>query len=218
MACRSGSGRTASSLLGEHNAGNLAAAVTAATLLGEDLERVLTVVPALRGARGRMQRVLAAPVLGLVDYAHTPEAVLLALAAGRRLRPGGRLVAVAGCGGDRDSMKRPAIGAALATADAAVFTSDNPRSEQPRAIVAAMLRGVTADRRPRVHVELDRRRAIELAARLARPGDIVLALGKGHETGQQIGGTTHRWDDAAELRAALLETVRDGHATAICTP
>jgi UDP-N-acetylmuramoyl-L-alanyl-D-glutamate--2,6-diaminopimelate ligase len=180
MTVQLGPHRVRTSLIGEHNASNLAAVVTAAALLGEQLNAVLAVVPALRGARGRMQRVVAGPVLGLVDYAHTPEAVLLALATGRRLRPDGRLVAVAGCGGDRDPTKRPAIGAALATADAAIFTADNPRSEQPQAIVAAMLRGVRRSRRARVHVELDRRR--ELATRLAQPGDIVLALGKGHET------------------------------------
>ena len=190
-------------LVGRHNASNLAAAVTAAALLGEDLERIVAAVPGLRGARGRMQRVTSGPVLGIVDYAHTPEAVRLALATARRLRPRGRLIAVAGCGGDRDTQKRPAIGAALASADTAVFTTDNPRSEDPRAIVAAMLGGVPAARRARVRVELDRRRAIELAVRAATPGDSVLLLGKGHETAQQVGETMHPWDDARELRAAL---------------
>lgn len=213
MTVRLGPERVRSRLIGEPSASNLAAAATATLLLGEELARVLAVVPTLRGARGRMQPVVAGPVLGLVDYAHTPEAVLLALATGRRLRPEGRLIAIAGCGGDRDAEKRTPIGAALATADAAVFTSDNPRSEQPQAIVAAMLAGVPAHRRSRIHVELDRRRALALAARLARPGDIVLALGKGHETGQQIGATSQPWDDAAELRAALLPS-RQGELTA----
>jgi UDP-N-acetylmuramoyl-L-alanyl-D-glutamate--2,6-diaminopimelate ligase len=119
------------------------------------------------------------------------------------LRPDGRLLAVAGCGGDRDTQKRPAIGAALASADTAVFTSDNPRSEQPEAIVAAMLSGVAPARRTSVHVELDRRRAIRLAALLAAPGDLVLVLGKGHETAQQVAAISQPWDDARELRAAL---------------
>lgn len=95
------------------------------------------------------------------------------------------------------------MGAQIATADTAIFTSDNPRSEDPRSIVATMLRGVPASRRARVRVELDRRRAIRLAARLAEPGDVVLAVGKGHETTQEVRSTKHPWDDAAELRAAL---------------
>lgn len=208
MDVRIGPHVVSTSLVGEHNASNLAAAVTAAILLGEDLERVLMAVPKLRGAPGRMQRVVCGPVLGIVDYAHTPEAVRLALAAGRSLRPDGRLIVVAGCGGDRDMQKRPAIGGALATADAAIFTSDNPRSENPETIVAAMLSGVPPARRRFVHVELDRRRAIHLAARLARPGDILLALGKGHETTQEIAGAAYPWDDALELRAAADNIAR----------
>ncbi len=190
-------------LVGPHNASNLAAAVTAAVLLGEDLERIVAAVPDLHGARGRMQRVASGPVLAFVDYAHTPEAVRLVLATARSLRPRGRLIAVAGCGGDRDKEKRPAMGRALASADAAVFTTDNPRSEEPDAIIAAMLGGVPAARHPRVHVELDRRRAIQLAARAAALGDTILVLGKGHETAQQVGGIKHPWDDTHELRAAL---------------
>jgi UDP-N-acetylmuramoyl-L-alanyl-D-glutamate--2,6-diaminopimelate ligase len=190
-------------LVGEHNAGNLAACVSAATLLGEELASVVAVVPHLRGARGRMQLVVAEPVLAIVDYAHTPEAVWLALAAARSLRPSAKLIAVGGCGGDRDSGKRPAIGAALATADAAIFTADNPRSEDPLAIVRAMLAGIPASCRATVQIELDRSRAIGLAVSIAQPGDIILVVGKGHERAQEISGTRHRWDDAAEVRAAL---------------
>lgn len=212
MNVRIGPHSARTSLVGRHNASNLAAAVTAALLLGEDLERIVAAVPGLRGARGRMQRVSCRPVLGIVDYAHTPEAVRLALATARSLRPCGRLIAVAGCGGDRDAQKRPAIGAALASADTAVLTSDNPRSEDPCAIIAAMLDGVPAARRAHVRVELDRRRAIQLAARAATPGDTVLLLGKGHETTQQVGDTIHPWDDARELRAALSAPRGDGSA------
>ena len=176
---------------------------TAATLLGEDLEPITAAIPQLQGPRGRMQRIVSGPLLGIVDYAHTPEALRLALATARRLRPDGRLIVVAGCGGDRDRQKRPAMGALVATADTAIFTSDNPRSEDPRSIVATMLHGVPAPRRNHVRVELDRRRALQLAARVAKPGDIVLAVGKGHETSQEIAGAKHPWDDAAELRAAL---------------
>ena len=196
-------------LVGRHNASNLAATVTAALLLGEDIERICAAVPGLRGARGRMQRISGGRVLGIVDYAHTPEAVWLALATARSLRPRGRLIAVAGCGGDRDTLKRPAIGAALASADTAVFTADNPRSEDPGAIVGTMLGGVPASRRAHVHVELDRRRAIRLAALAASPGDCILLLGKGHETTQQVGETSHPFDDSRELNAALSILRRD---------
>jgi UDP-N-acetylmuramoyl-L-alanyl-D-glutamate--2,6-diaminopimelate ligase len=95
------------------------------------------------------------------------------------------------------------MGAALATAEVAIFTADNPRSEDPRAIVDSMLGGVAPGRLRRVRVELDRRRAIREAVRLAEPGDVVLLAGKGHERSQEIAGTKHAWDDAAELRRAF---------------
>jgi len=150
-----------------------------------------------------MQRVASGPVLGIVDYAHTPRSLAGMVAGARRLRGRGRVIVVGGCGGDRDAAKRPEMGAALATADVAIFTSDNPRSEDPREIVGAMLGGVSRAQRARVRVELDRSNAIRRAARLARPGDVILLLGKGHETFQEIAGVKHSWDDAAELRRAL---------------
>ena len=202
---RIGSRRVRTRLLGEHNASNLAAAVTAASLLGADLELVLRAAPCLRGAPGRMHRVAAGPVLGIVDYAHTPESLSRVLASVRSLRPGGRLIVVGGCGGDRDSSKRAAMGAAIATADTPVFTADNPRSEDPHAIVETMLSGLGPAERARVRVELDRRRAIQHATRVAKPGDVVLLVGKGHETSQEIAGTTHAWDEALELRRALQQ-------------
>jgi UDP-N-acetylmuramoyl-L-alanyl-D-glutamate--2,6-diaminopimelate ligase len=209
MNVRIGPHRLRTGLLGPHNAGNLAAAVTTGTLLGEDLNGIVAAAPSLHGARGRMQRLGSGPVLAIVDYAHTAEAVRLALATARSLRPNGKLLAVAGCGGDRDKQKRPPIGGALAAADIAIFTTDNPRSEDPQTIVAAMLRGVPPARRHSVHIQLERRNAIQLAARLARTGDTILVLGKGHETTQEIGRTKHHpWDDARELRAALA---RSGH-------
>ena len=195
--------RVSTRLLGEHNAGNLAAAVTAATLLGADLERVLGAVPRLTAPRGRMQRVAAGSVLAIVDYAHTPESLARVLASVRSLRPGGKLIVVGGCGGDRDTGKRAGMGAALATADVPIFTADNPRSEDPGAIVESMLGGLDPGERPRIIVELDRRRAIEQAVRIAEPGDALLLVGKGHERSQEIAGTKHPWDDAAELRHAL---------------
>lgn len=214
MSVRVGHRRVRTSLIGRHNAGNLAAALTAATLLGYDLEQTAPLVPCLEGAPGRMQPVVWGPVLGVVDYAHTPEAVQLALAAARGLRPEGRLLVVAGCGGERDRQKRPAIGGALAMADTAIFTADNPRSEDPEAIAAAMLAGVPPARRRHVQVELDRGRAIQRAARLATPGDVVLLLGKGHETVQEVGATKHPWGDAAQLQRALQHERHGGQRRA----
>lgn len=217
MAIRIGPHRLRTTLLGEHNAGNLAAAVTAATLLGENIERVIQAVPLLRGAPGRMQRVASGPVLGLVDYAHTPAALQVALATARGLRPDGKLIVVAGCGGDRDREKRPAMGAQIATAETPIFTSDNPRSEDPHAIVAAMLAGVPARRCSFVRIELDRRRAIALAASLAEPGDIVLVAGERHETTHEIAGEKHPFDDRAELRAALEDRKTPGRPLPTCS-
>lgn len=130
-----------------------------------------------------------------------------ALATARGLGAGA-LIVVGGCGGDRDPGKRPAMGAAMATADVSILTSDNPRSEDPRAIVDAMLSGVPTARRAHMRVELDRRRAIELAARLAEPGAVVLVVGKGHETTHEIAGVKHPFDDAVELRAAIVARQR----------
>ena len=208
---RIGGRRVCTRLLGEHNASNLAATATAAILLGEDLDRVLRAVPILRGARGRMQRVASEPVLGIVDYAHTPESLSRVLASARSLRPHGRLIVVGGCGGDRDPSKRAAMGAAIATADLPIFTSDNPRSEDPRAIVEAMLGGVLPAE-GRVRVEPDRRRAIERAVRETAPGDVILLVGKGHETSQEIAGRKYAWDDAAELHRAIRQCQTLSHA------
>jgi UDP-N-acetylmuramoyl-L-alanyl-D-glutamate--2,6-diaminopimelate ligase len=122
------------------------------------------------------------------------------------LRPDGKLIVVGGCGGDRDRQKRPAMGALLATVDIPIFTSDNPRSEDPQAIVEAMLCDIPARARAGVYVELDRRRAIRRAAALAEPGDVVLVTGKGHELTHEIAGEQHPFDDRVEVRAALLRS------------
>lgn len=157
---------------------------------------------------GRMEQIESGqPFVAVVDYAHTPEAVTTALAA---LRPmtAGRLIVVLGCGGDRDRAKRPLMGrAAGQLADLVVVTDDNPRSEDPATIRAAMIEGVrqTGDTR---WVEVgDRREAVALAVRQARPGDTVLVAGKGHEPGQEVGGVVHPFDDRAVLREAIESVV-----------
>ena len=146
------------------------------------------------------------PFTALVDYAHTPDAVVTLLTT---LRPTttGRLIVVLGCGGDRDRAKRPLMGAAAARlADVAVLTSDNPRSEEPDEILAAMLDGAMAvapEQRGEVIVELDRKTAIQVAVSQARAGDVVVVAGKGHEQGQEVGGVVHPFDDRTVLRAEL---------------
>jgi UDP-N-acetylmuramoyl-L-alanyl-D-glutamate--2,6-diaminopimelate ligase len=170
-----------------------------------------TVVP------GRMEPVdTGAAFAAVVDYAHTPDAVATALAA-LRGSTRGRLVAVLGCGGDRDPGKRPAMGAAAAAgADVLVVTDDNPRSEDPAAIRAAMLAGVQdvpADRRAQVHEVPGRRAALAAAVRLAAAGDTILVAGKGHETGQEVAGTVHPFDDRTVLREVLAEVLAGSPTT-----
>uniref|UniRef100_UPI0034DF87B5 glutamate ligase domain-containing protein n=1 Tax=Modestobacter roseus TaxID=1181884 RepID=UPI0034DF87B5 len=144
--------------------------------------------------------------VAVVDYAHTPDAVTTALDALRAVTPG-RLLTVLGCGGDRDPGKRPAMGAAAAAgSDVLVITDDNPRSEDPAAIRAAVRAGaddVPADRRAEVLEVGDRRAALAAAVELARPGDTLLVAGKGHETGQEVAGQVHTFDDRAVLREVL---------------
>jgi UDP-N-acetylmuramoyl-L-alanyl-D-glutamate--2,6-diaminopimelate ligase len=141
--------------------------------------------------------------LVIVDYAHTPDALATTLDSARSLTPG-RLTVVFGCGGDRDSGKRPVMGAiAAARADRVVVTSDNPRSEDPAAIATAIVGGIDHDRRSHVEIELDRRRAIFIALDGAEVGDVVVVAGKGHETTQDIGGVVTPFDDRAVVASLL---------------
>jgi UDP-N-acetylmuramoyl-L-alanyl-D-glutamate--2,6-diaminopimelate ligase len=186
---------------------NLINAVTAFVMLveaGVDAGVARDGVALLPGVPGRLERIDAGqPFLALVDYAHTPGAVTAVLADARALAgPGGRVLVVLGCGGDRDREKRPMMGAAAATgADLAVFTNDNPRSEDADEILAAMQSGVPAGLR--VLVEPDRARAIDAAVGLARPGDVLVIAGKGHEQGQETAGVVVPFDDRVVLRDAL---------------
>ncbi|MGY1743270.1 MULTISPECIES: UDP-N-acetylmuramoyl-L-alanyl-D-glutamate--2,6-diaminopimelate ligase [unclassified Blastococcus] len=190
-------------LPGRFNVANAVMAVALLDAVGVPVETALTgvagtVVP------GRMEPVDAGqPFVAVVDYAHTPDAVATALAALRGATRG-RVITVLGCGGDRDPGKRPAMGAAAAAgSDLLVVTDDNPRSEDPAAIRAAMLAGVPAGRRDAVLEIGDRRAAIAEAVARARPGDTVLVAGKGHETGQEAAGVVTPFDDREVLREAL---------------
>jgi UDP-N-acetylmuramoyl-L-alanyl-D-glutamate--2,6-diaminopimelate ligase len=198
-------------LPGLFNVANAVLAVALLDAVGVPVDTALsgiagTVVP------GRMEPVEAGqPFVAVVDYAHTPDAVTNALDALRRSVQG-RLITVLGCGGDRDPGKRPAMGAvAAAGSDVLVVTDDNPRSEDPAAIRAAMLAGVgevPAERRAEVHEVAGRRDALATAVRLARPGDALLVAGKGHETGQEVAGTVHPFDDRDVLREVLVGASR----------
>ena len=191
-------------LSGRFNVVNALAAAAAARQLGVDPGVVAEGLSALRGVPGRFEMVEAGQSFkAVVDYAHTPSALEEALAAARyAAAPGGRVIVVFGCGGDRDRLKRPEMGRiATDRADLAVLTSDNPRSEDPLGIIGEVRSGV--DRLDRLVVEPDRAGAIALAVEFARPGDVVLVAGKGHETGQQIGGRTLDFDDRVVTRAAI---------------
>jgi UDP-N-acetylmuramoyl-L-alanyl-D-glutamate--2,6-diaminopimelate ligase len=194
-------------LPGPFNVANALAAIAALATAGLDPQTAADGVAAVGGVPGRLERVDAGqPYLAVVDYAHKTDAVRSVLRALREVTPG-RLHVVIGCGGDRDATKRGPMGAAAAElADTAVLTSDNPRTEDPLAILAAMLAGaaeVPAGERGRVLVEPDRRAAVAAAVALAGPGDTVLVAGKGHEQGQDIGGVIRPFDDREVLRAAV---------------
>ncbi len=187
-------------LAGVFNVANAVGALVALVEAGVRLEDAVAGVAACPGVPGRLERV-PAPGLGVtafVDYSHKPGAVEAVL---RSLRPvtQGSLIIVLGCGGDRDRAKRPMMGAAAASlADVAILTSDNPRSEDPLAILSAMLDGVLSvpqAERARVIVEPDRAAAIAQAVTLASPGDVVVVAGKGHETGQYVAGAVLPFDD-----------------------
>jgi UDP-N-acetylmuramoyl-L-alanyl-D-glutamate--2,6-diaminopimelate ligase len=191
-------------LIGEFNAYNLLAVYGAAICLGEDKEEVLRCLSVLTGAEGRFDYILSAKekVLGIVDYAHTPDALINVLSTIQRLKKGNeQVITVVGCGGDRDRKKRPVMGeAACAYSDRVVFTSDNPRSEVPEEIIKDMEEGLnTAARRKFVSIA-DRKAAIKTAVSYTRPQDILLIAGKGHEKYQEIKGVKYPFDDKAVLK------------------
>ncbi|KGN33113.1 UDP-N-acetylmuramoylalanyl-D-glutamate--2,6-diaminopimelate ligase [Knoellia sinensis KCTC 19936] len=204
-----------SALPGDFNVANTAMAAVALLLIGEEVDAVSRAILTDPHVPGRMEKVVATAggavgsddLLAVVDYAHTPDAVEAALTALRSAATG-RLVVVLGAGGDRDMSKRHGMGrAAAGIADVVVVTDDNPRSEEPSAIRAAVLEGAQSVATDALLVEVDgRHRAIREAVRLAReggPGSIVAVVGKGHETGQEVGGVVHPFDDRDELRLAL---------------
>ncbi len=196
---------TTTKLVGDFNLDNLLMAIAISVASGIDPIDIAAITPSLIGAEGRLEKVdLGQSFTALVDYAHSPDSVIRVLETLREITTG-KVIAVLGCGGDRDKSKRPLMGAALlAGADVAIFTSDNPRSEDPAQIIKEMVSGLT---RPATSsIELDRKRAIEIAVAAAKPGDVVVILGKGHEPGQEIAGVKHNFDDRLVLAAAIEAT------------
>jgi len=195
-------------MVGTFNAYNILAVYSAAMLLDQDKTKILTSLSKLTGARGRFDYIVAPNrIIGIVDYAHSPDAVENILTTIHNIRKGNeKVITVIGCGGDRDKTKRPIMAhTACEWSDKVILTSDNPRSEDPAQIIKDMERGVDAAFRRHVLSIVDRREAIKTAVMLAQPGDIVLVAGKGHENYQEIKGVKHHFDDKEELNEIFKE-------------
>ena len=193
-------------LVGSFNAYNLLAVYGTAMLLGEDKLTVLTILSNLTGAEGRFDYVTnAQEIIGIVDYAHTPDAVQNVLSTIQNIRKGTeQVITVIGCGGDRDKTKRPVMAqVACDWSDKVILTSDNPRTEDPQAILNDMEAGVSPTNKRKTLSILDRKEAIRTACHLARKGDIILVAGKGHEKYQEINGVRFHFDDKEILMEQL---------------
>jgi UDP-N-acetylmuramoyl-L-alanyl-D-glutamate--2,6-diaminopimelate ligase len=191
-------------LIGEFNAYNLLAVYGTAVCLGEDKDNVLQVLSSLDGAEGRFDYMVSKKekITGIVDYAHTPDALLNVLATIKKLRHGNeQIITVVGCGGDRDKTKRPVMAeVACEYSDKVILTSDNPRSEDPLEILKDMQAGVNTVAKKKVISISDRKEAIKTAVSLAQNEDIVLVAGKGHEKYQDIKGVKYDFDDKKILK------------------
>lgn len=191
-------------MIGEFNAYNLLAVYGAAMCMGEDKQEVLRCLSVLTGAEGRFDYMVSAKekVIAIVDYAHTPDALLNVLATIKKLKKGFEtVITVVGCGGDRDKTKRPVMAqAACEHSDKAIFTSDNPRSEDPEQIIKDMEEGLAVAYKRKYIAIADRKEAIKTAISLAKPEDIILIAGKGHEKYQDVKGVKHHFDDKEIVR------------------
>jgi UDP-N-acetylmuramoyl-L-alanyl-D-glutamate--2,6-diaminopimelate ligase len=196
-------------LIGEFNAYNLLAVFATAICSGEDKQDILIALSNMTGAEGRFDYVVTEKekVMGIVDYAHTPDALLNVLSTIKKLQHGGQsIITVVGCGGDRDKSKRKLMGIAAAEfSTKAIFTSDNPRSEEPELIVKEMGEGLDEVLQRKVLTIVDRREAIRTAVMMSKPEDIILVAGKGHEKYQEIKGVKFPFDDKLVLNQAFKE-------------
>jgi UDP-N-acetylmuramoyl-L-alanyl-D-glutamate--2,6-diaminopimelate ligase len=193
--------------IGDFNASNLLAVYAATELLGASKKEILTILSDLHPVSGRLEMVKSAGgISGIVDYAHTPDALLNVIDTINKIREGGvQLITVVGAGGDRDKTKRPKMAAISAEGSSKIIlTSDNPRTEDPEKILDDMEAGITPDLKRKTLRITDRHEAIKTAVMLANIGDVILVAGKGHETYQEIMGVKHHFDDREELKNALL--------------
>lgn len=193
-------------MVGSFNAYNILAVYGTAVLLEQDKMRVLTVLSSLDGAEGRFEYTIAKNgTIGVVDYAHTPDALKNVLQTIHNIRQGNeRIITIVGCGGDRDKTKRPIMAeVACKLSDKIILTSDNPRTEDPAEIIREMEAGVSITNRNKTISIVDRKEAIKTACHLAKPGDIILLAGKGHEKYQEIAGVKYPFDDKKVLKEQL---------------
>jgi len=193
--------------VGDFNASNLLSVYAASELLGASKKEILTILSDLYPVSGRLEVVKSkGGISGIVDYAHTPDALLNVIDTLNKIREGGvQLITVVGAGGDRDKTKRPKMAAISAEGSSKVIlTSDNPRTEDPEKILDDMEAGITPDLKRKTLRITDRREAIKTAVMLANSGDVILIAGKGHETYQEVMGVKHHFDDREELKNALL--------------
>lgn len=192
--------------IGDYNASNLLAVYSGAELLGASRKEILTIISDLRQVAGRLE-VIKSPegVSGIVDYAHTPDALINVIDTLNKIKaPGIHLITVVGAGGDRDKTKRPKMASISAEgSDRLILTSDNPRTEDPERILDDMEAGLTQELKKKTLRIADRREAIKTAVMLAKKGDVILVAGKGHEPYQEIHGVKHHFDDREELRNAF---------------
>ena len=190
-------------LIGEFNAYNLLAVYGAAVCLGENSDEVLRVLSGMSGAEGRFDYIISSrQVIGIVDYAHTPDALENVLGTIKKLRKGNeQVITVVGCGGDRDKTKRPVMATvACDLSDRVIFTSDNPRTEDAQAILNDMIEGLSSAAKRKYIMIADRKEAIKTAVSFSNSGDIILVAGKGHEKYQDTNGVKHPFDDKQVLQ------------------
>jgi UDP-N-acetylmuramoyl-L-alanyl-D-glutamate--2,6-diaminopimelate ligase len=193
--------------IGDFNASNLLAVYAASDLLGASQKEILTIISDLHPVSGRLEVIKSAGgISGIVDYAHTPDALMNVISTINKIREGGvQLITVVGAGGDRDRTKRPKMAAISAEGSTKIIlTSDNPRTEDPEKIIDEMEVGINTDLKRKVLRISNRHEAIKTAVMMANKGDVILIAGKGHETYQEIMGVRHHFDDREELRNALM--------------
>ncbi len=197
--------RFTTKLIGEFNAYNILGIYATAIILGQDKNKVIEIIEKLDSVPGRFQSIKSDNnITGIVDYAHTPDALENVLKTVNKMKNNGRVISVVGCGGDRDKSKRPVMARiGYEMSDILILTSDNPRTEKPEDILIDMEKGLPTDHEEKVEVIIDRRMAIKKAFEKAQEGDFILVAGKGHEKYQEVNGLKTYFDDMEELEKYL---------------